>query len=104
MKFISYLFICFLFSSNLYADNTPDTALETGSIKVEFFETSQEGIIYVYDCDQCTKKIYTFSDQPRIKRKGKYISFEEFMKDYWNAEHPTLFLDERTQSVRKVLY
>ena len=104
MKLLTGLFISFLLSSTLYAASIPDTAMETSGIKVEFFETSQEGIVYVYGCDQCTEKFYTFTDEPRIKRKGKYISFEEFMKDYWNAEHPTLFLDQRTQSVRKILY
>lgn len=104
MKPIIYLAIYFLLSSNLHAANEPDTAMETSGIKVEFLETSQKGIIYVYGCDQCTKKYYTFTDKPRIKRKGQYISFEEFMNDYWNAKYPTLFLDKRTQSVLKVLY
>lgn len=104
MKLIHFLIFCILYSSNLYAESTVDTALETSGIRVEYFESSRKGVVYVKGCEQCSQKFYKFSDEPRVKRKGKYISFEEFMTDYRNAEHPTIFLDKRTRSVRKILY
>ncbi len=104
MKFFLYFLTIWSFVSFAHADIEEDTALETGSIKVEFFETSGKGVIHVLDCDQCLKQFYTFSDQPRIKRKGSYIPFEVFMKDYWNAKNPTIFLDKQSRSVLKVSY
>ncbi len=104
MKFLLCFLCTWSFFSAVHGDVEVDTAVETGSIKVEYFETTKKGIIYVYDCDQCTKKFYSFSDEPRIKRQGKYIPFDEFMTDYWNAESPTLFLDPQSRSVLKVLY
>ncbi len=104
MKFLLFFLTLYSFISFVHADIEEDTALETGGIKVEFFELTNKGIIHVYDCDQCLNKFYTFDDQPRIKRQGRYIPFEEFMTDYWNAKYPTIFLDKKSRSVLKVSY
>ncbi len=98
-------FICFsLFALPAVAVTALDIALETGGIKVEYNDVSKKGIIHVYKCEQCTKKYYEFSELPKIMRKGSDISFDIFMKDYWNAKYPTLLLDIESLTVLQVSY
>ncbi len=104
MKLIICLFICFYFSASASAATALDIALEPQSIKVEYMDSSNSGIIYVKDCEQCTKPFYSFKQKPKIIKQGKEISFETFMTDYWNARFPTLFLNIKSQAVMRVVY
>ncbi len=81
-----------------------DIAVETNGIKVEFNTAINRGSIHVYDCKQCTESNYYFTKKPQILKSGRLISFEKFMKDFWNAKYPTLILDKKTFSVLKVIY
>jgi len=101
--FIGLILISFM-SSVSHGVTALDTAIEVGSIKVEFYNTSNTGIIHVYQCDSCTQKIYKFSTPPKVIRSGKVITFEFFLKDYWNAKFPTLLLDNKSLSVFQVVY
>ncbi len=104
MKFFIGLILFSLMSSVSHGVTALDTAIEVGSIKVEYYNTSNTGIIHVYQCSSCTQKTYKFSTLPKIIRSGKVISFEVFVKDYWNAKSPTLLLDNESLSVLQVIY
>ena len=91
-------------SQHIFAVETLDVALETNGIKVEYIESSKRGIISVVDCSQCSKSQYDFQTPPEIIKKGKAITFEDFMLDYWNAKNATIFLDLRSSQVIKVIY
>ncbi len=104
MKYLPIL-ICLLFFQNSYAKvKTNDIALETTSIKVEYVESSNRGIIYPKGCEQCDQSYYEFSKLPIITKAGKEISFTSFMKDYWNAKFPALLVDKETKTVLEVVY
>lgn len=81
-----------------------ELAVETGKIRVEYISTSDKGLIYPADCEQCTKTSYTFDGQPVIKRDGTVIPFDAFLSDYWNAKSSTLFLDPESLSVLRINY
>ncbi len=105
MKFIiGFLFTFILFPQSIYAATAVNTAVETGGIKVEYFDSTKKGIIQVFKCSQCTKKYYEFLKEPKIIKSGKSISLKEFMQDYWNAKFPTLILERESKLVLKVVY
>jgi hypothetical protein len=81
-----------------------EIALETESIRVEYSEISKTGFVTPNNCEQCTKKVYHFNSIPKIKRRGKEVSFERFLGDYWNAKTATLFLDPETLTLRRINY
>ena len=81
-----------------------EIARETLSIKIEYIESSNRGLVHPKGCSLCTKDFYKFSKPPIINKKGKVISFDEFLADYWNAEYPTLFLDPKSLSVLRINY
>jgi hypothetical protein len=103
MKYLITLLLV-LFFQNCFAVQTLDIAVEATSIKVEYIASSNRGIIYPHNCEQCDQDYYDFSQSPTIIKSGKKISFNSFMKDYWNAKFPTLLLDKKTKSVLKVVY
>ena len=80
------------------------TAYEAEAIKVEYYETSDSGIVTPINCTHCTSKQYKFSGQPIIKKNGQVIKFSEFMKEYWNAKGPTIFLDPSNGEVVRIIY
>jgi len=105
MRALIYSFIFWCGTSNILADVPAlDSAMEAGSIKVEFNSISKKGIVHVLRCELCTKAIYSFNQTPKIIKQGKSISFDAFMKDYWNAKYPTLILDKEDLTVLKVIY
>lgn len=104
MKLIVFLFTSLCFSTSAYSATALDIALEPQSIKVEYMSSSDSGIIYVKNCDQCGKAFYNFKIKPKIIKQGKEISFDIFMEDYWNAKFPTLFLNIKSQAVMRVVY
>ncbi len=104
MKFLLSLFCILSFSQNGLAARALDVARETDSIKVEYYQTSNSGLVRVKGCNQCTKEMYTFTKKPLITRSGQAIPFEEFMQEYWQAEYPTLLLDIETLSVLSIHY
>ena len=104
MKLIICLFVFLCFSSSAYSATALDIALEPKSIKVEYMDSSNSGIIYVKDCDQCGNTFYNFKQKPKIIKQGKEISFDVFMEDYWNAKFPTLFLNIKSKAVIRVVY
>lgn len=100
-----FIFLILIASSSAQSVETLDTALESNGIKVEYIEASKRGVITVLDCNLCSEKQYSFENTfPEIIRKGTKISFETFMKDYWNAKHATIFLDLRSNQVIRVIY
>lgn len=104
MKILLCLIGALSLTLNSYAAKYLEIAVETNGIKVEFFESSNRGLIHVKDCSQCKQKYYTFTNKPIIKRFGRIVSFETFLTDYWNAEDPTLFLDPDSLSVLRINY
>ncbi len=98
------LIFLILFFENSYAVKTLDIAVEATSIKLEYIESSNRGIIYPKNCEQCAKSYYEFTQIPKIIKNGKSISFDYFLKDYWNAKYTTLLLDKKSLSVLKVVY
>ena len=81
-----------------------DSPASTNPASVEYIPSSQRGIIRVYRCAQCRHSYYKFSSPPIIKKQGKQISFNEFLKGYWKAKFPTLILDKQSLNVSKVVY
>ncbi len=104
MKLIIFLFTSLCFSTSAYSATALDIALEPQSIKVEYMDSSNSGIIYVKGCEQCGKDFYNFKQKPKIIKQGKEISFDNFMEDYWNAKFPTLFLNIKSKTVMRVAY
>lgn len=76
--------------------------LEVVNIKVEYYDTTNRGIVRVINCTRCSKKIYKFSPPPVIKKNGKVISIENFMSEHQEAITATLFLDKATLSVERI--
>mgnify|MGYP005992808131 CR=1 FL=1 len=102
---IILLFLCFTLTQLGWAEAVATTqALETTSIKVEYIETTQRGIVYVFNCEQCTDKFYSFDASLIIKKNGEKISIDEFSTDYWNAKFPTIFLDPESKLIVEVSY
>ncbi len=102
---LSIAFIFFTLVGTSSADvPARDTALEANSIRVEFNSISNSGRVHVYHCEQCKQSDYSFTKKPHIMRKGKTITFEIFMLDYWNAKYPTLILDSESLTVLEVVY
>ncbi len=97
-------FILVLLSSAGHTSQALDIAIETGGIRVEYIPSSQRGIVRVYRCAQCSQSYYKFSTPPIIIKRGEKISFNEFLKDYWNAKFPTLILDKESLNISKVVY
>jgi len=83
------------------AQSTP-TVLEVVKIKVEYYDTSNRGIVRVINCTRCSKKIYKFNTPPVIKKNGKVISIENFISEHQKAITATLFLDNTTLSVERI--
>lgn len=92
-----------LFCHQAYSLKSLEKALELKSIKVEYYKTSGRGLVYVYSCYKC-KKYYSFTSKPIIKRRGKTITFEEFLQDSINVKYPTVFLDIEDETVRRINY
>jgi len=92
-----------LFCHQAFSLKSLETALELRSIKVEYYSTSNRGLVYVYDCYKC-KKYYSFTTKPIIKKDGKIISFDEFLQDSVNVKYPTVFLDIEDETVRRINY
>ncbi len=97
-------FILVLLSSAGHTSQALDIAKETGGIRVEYIASSKRGIVRVFRCTQCSQSYYKFSTPPTIIKRGKKISFNEFLKDYWNAKFPTLILDSESLNISKVVY
>ena len=104
MKQKILLIFFILFFQNSYGVKTLDVAVEATSIRVEYIESSNRGIIYPRQCEQCTKSFYEFTQTPKIIKSGKSISFEKFLQDYSNAKYTTLLLDKKSLSIVKVVY
>ncbi|MFT5594144.1 MAG: hypothetical protein ACI8SR_002533 [Oceanicoccus sp.] len=81
-----------------------DTALEANGMKVEFFDSSETGIIRPINCNLCLLEFYNFDNKIKINKSGTPIPLKTFMDDYWNAQYPTLFIDPRTNTVKKINY
>lgn len=104
MKTLLALTLGLLCSTSVFAIETLDIALEAKSLKLEFYETTQRGIIRLKGCSRCEKDFYDFEKKPSIIKNGQSISFEAFQNDFWNAQYPTIFLDKTNQLVIKVIY
>jgi hypothetical protein len=98
------LSICTLLSTSAFGAKALDIALEMNSFKAEYYATSKQGIIKVSGCNQCEEKIYRFDDTVKIVKNNQPISIDIFIKDYWNAEYPTIFLDPATKSIILIAY
>ena len=102
------ILMCFLTILSIaplsYGAKALDVAREAESIKVEYYETTQSGLVRVKGCSQCNKDTYKFDTPPLITKGGKAISIKEFMKEYWEAEFPTLLLDIKDLTVLSIHY
>lgn len=82
-----------------------DIAIEMEKFKAEYYSTTDKGIITVTGCSQCKGvDTYTFKGDVKILKKGKPINLDVFIKDYWNAEYPTIFLDPKTKLIKLIAY
>lgn len=104
MKTLLALTLGLLCSASVFAIETLDIALEADSLKLEYYETTQRGIIRLKGCTYCDQDIYEFKSKPAIEKNGKEITFDFFLKDFWNARSPTIFLDKKTKHVIRVIY
>ncbi len=104
MKFFLCFFYILTISQASLGARALDVAREMDSIKVEYYQTSNKGLVRVKGCSQCSKEVYTFTKKPLITRGGENIPFEEFMQEYWKAEYLTLLLDIKTLSVLSIHY
>lgn len=99
------LFFTYLFSTTAFSDvDIKEIGYEASGIKVEYYESSNSGIVIPIDCPNCDAKQYTFSGKPTIKKSGGYIRFSDFMNEYWNVEYPTIFLNLESKKVTRIVY
>lgn len=98
-------FLSLTLSMFSHSRGAQDIALEVESVKVEYYSSSDRGLVYVYGCSQCkSTKYYKFEQKPIIKKQGKIIPFEVFLKEYRDAKEPTVFLNKQTHSVLRINY
>jgi|GEM_PF-1169669 len=105
MRTLVYGFILLCGTSVVQADVPAlDSAMEAGGIKVEFNSISNKGTVHVLRCEHCMHTNYPFNQKTKFIKQGRVISFDAFMKDYWNAKYPTLILDKEDLTVLKIVY
>lgn len=99
---IAILFIATTFS--VYSLASREIPIEPKSIKVEYYETSNRGVIYVYECEHCIKKQYEYKGKIPIVKRGVKISFDQFMKEYNSIEYPALMISPQSGLIVRVTY
>lgn len=104
MKILIALVISIVGINPSIAIETLDIALEATSLKLEYYESTQRGIVRLQGCSVCDKDFYDFDSIPNINKNGNTVSFEYFQKDFWNAKYPTVFLDKTTQQIIRIQY
>lgn len=104
MKTLTAFAMSFLLSTSVFSMESAEIALEANSLKLEYYETTQRGIIRLQGCSHCEKEFYDFDGQPIILKSNKAISFEAFQQDFWNAKYPTIIIDKTYHKVIKVIY
>ena len=77
---------------------------EVASLKVEYFESLNSGIITPIGCTQCPKKTYRFDSNIKIFDGKTPVSLADFMANYWNINVPFIAVDQTTQKVIEIGY
>ena len=103
MKYILLTLIC-LCSISTYAVRDIEVPLEMDSFQVEYRDISKTGTIRVKNCHRCKQDIYEFNETIKIIRNNQSITINELLKDYWNAKHPTVFLNLNDAAVVRISY
>lgn len=103
MKYILLALIS-LCSIATYAVRDIEVPLEMDSFQIEYRDISKTGTIRVKNCNRCKQDIYKFNETIEIKRKNQTITINELLKDYWNAKHPTVFLNLNDTTVIRISY
>lgn len=101
------LIILFLLVTSLYSHSeivVVEEAVETQGIRVEYSDISNTGIIFPKNCEQCSKKSYTFDKNLKISHYKKHVSLQKFLKSYHDMQYPTLFLEPGSLKVLRVIY
>ena len=104
MKNILWLLLWLIPSISLAEIKNLEIPLEMEKFKVEFYQTTQKGLITPVGCSQCKEQRYHFGSDIKIIRANQTISIETFISDYWNAKYPTIFLTLDQSNVVKVVY
>ncbi|GAA6135882.1 hypothetical protein NBRC116188_26720 [Oceaniserpentilla sp. 4NH20-0058] len=102
---LSTLLLC-LFTSILHAETLKHktSALETNGIKVEFFSSSNYGVITPIGCSYCLQKTYKFYSDININKKGKTTTLQSLLAEYSRAKYPTIFINLDSNVVYKLNY
>ncbi len=98
------LFITLLYGSNSHGVRAISTALEATSLKLVYSDISQSGTVKLFGCSQCKSSVYSFPRPPIIIKEGNTVPFSFFVKNYWKAKYPTIFLDMNTSHVLQIIY
>ena len=100
-----FILSIFLFQIGIsHAATATSYAYEANSLKLAYSEISQAGTIRLFGCSRCEKSVFSFTTPPTILKQGNTVPFSFFLKDYWNAKYPTIFIDKSTQQVTHITY
>ena len=101
---IFILVVCLFQIGIAHATTATSFAYEANSLKLAYSEISQAGTIRLFGCSRCDKSVFSFTTPPNILKQGNSVPFSFFLKDYWNAKYPTLFVDKNTAQVIQITY
>jgi len=100
MRFFSVSFIILLAQSiNL---NAFEVAHEAERIKVEYYDLSKTGKVFVTNCSHCSQAIYDFSEPPIITINDKQIAFGQYLKSQKNKQLGTIVIDPKNNTVIRI--
>jgi hypothetical protein len=99
LQLLTLLLLLFSSISNAYV---VEAAYEAGSIKIEYYEATEEGRVFVDHCDNCKQKIYKFTTPPKINVKDKEVNLKQYIKTQTGRIAGTIVIDVRTKSIIRI--
>lgn len=96
-----FLLVIFVFSSLAHSSSI-EIAHEASSIRVEYYDTSKSGKVFVKGCTHCNQSIYDFKTPPTFNVDGQNISLTEFLKSPIKNRLGTIVIDQTTNTILRV--
>jgi len=101
----SLLFIALtLITSSSFAAKVLDHPYEMESFKIEYINSSKRGVITAIGCTYCDKTTYEFKGDIEVINKGKKVPLNKLLKEYSNANYPTIFIDPKSGYAIRIVY
>ncbi|EAT11136.1 hypothetical protein HF888_04130 [Bermanella marisrubri] len=98
------LVIFMLILSSLSAGLANAKSMEIKSIVVEYYESTNSGIIRIPDCKRCDFDFYEFDNTLEVKKDRKKGSIKDLSKEYWKVNFYTVFIKPNSNKVLRIYY